>query len=152
MPVDGLEVTRIKQAGRNLISNWDKKLNLSCNDPTVAFDLAGMIRLPNSYNTRRGCWSIPLTSDEILSLSHDELLDVAQEPREGYIQIGSKDINMVLPEKRPSVFKRSTEVKNLPTISLNNIKVLPCLAQAALGEGNQFTGPDSIWQRIWQIG
>tara|TARA_R100001509_G_scaffold28595_1_gene15092 strand:+ start:1331 stop:2443 length:1113 start_codon:yes stop_codon:yes gene_type:complete len=136
-PTDGLEVTRIKQGGRNLLRKWDKKLDLSCNDPTVAFDLAGMIRIPNSYNMRRGCWTIPLSSHEILSLSHEELIEIAQEPREGYIEIGRKDIHLVLPEKRESRFKsRRGEMKDLPSISLNNIKVLPCLAQAALGEGN----------------
>ena len=92
-PTDGLEVTRIKQGGRNLLRKWDKKLDLSCNDPTVAFDLAGMIRLPNSYNMRRGCWTIPLSSHEVLNLSHEELIELAQEPREGYIEIGRKDMN-----------------------------------------------------------
>ena len=65
------------------------------------------------------------------------MIELAQDPREGYIEIGRKDIHLILPEKRESRFKsRRGEMKDLPSISLNNIKVLPCLAQAALGEGN----------------
>ena len=60
MPTTSSEVRRIKEGGRNLMSQWHRKLDLGCNDPAVAFDTSGMIRIPNSYNARRGCWSIPL--------------------------------------------------------------------------------------------
>ena len=43
-PSDGYSVARVKEGGRKLISSWHKKLNLSCNDPTVAFDTSGMDR------------------------------------------------------------------------------------------------------------
>ena len=76
-PSDGYSVARVKEGGRKLISRWHKKLNLSCNDPTVAFDTSGMIRIPNSYNSKRGCWSIPLDSHTILNLTHDEIMEKA---------------------------------------------------------------------------
>lgn len=137
LPTDGLEVTRLKSAGKMLMMNWHDALDLSCNDPTVAFDLAGMIRIPNSYNMKRGCWSTPLTSEEVLTLEHEDLLDLAQEPRGGYIQLGQKPIKLTLPEKKTGVFAvNKKKVGDLPTISLGKIQVLPCLAQAALGEGN----------------
>ena len=137
LPTDGLEVTRIKSAGRTLISNWHNELDLPCNDPTVAFDLAGMIRLPNSYNSKRGCWSIPLSSEEVMTLSHDDLIELSQTPRSGYIELGNTPLTLKLPKKR-NPFNSIKKKRNtdLPTISLNKMVMLPCLAQAALGEGN----------------
>lgn len=137
MPTDGWEVTRIKQGGRNLIANWQKELDLSCNDPTVAFDFAGMIRIPNSYNSKRGCWTIPLDDEEVMNLSHEELIDLSQDPRSGYVKHGKKPINLILPKKKDNPFKTKKKmISNLPAISLGKMIVLPCLAQAALGPGN----------------
>ena len=81
LPTDGVDATRIKRAGRELMTKWYNELDLSCNDPTVAFDLAGMIRIPNSYNYRRGCWSTPLHSDEIMQLDEEDLIELAQVAR-----------------------------------------------------------------------
>ena len=135
-PSDGYSVARVKEGGRKLIASWHKKLSLSCNDPTVAFDTSGMIRIPNSYNSRRGCWSIPLDSDSILNLTHDGLMEKAQEPVSGYIEHGQNDVAIKVAERR-SPFKKTIEkVEGLPDITLGDIIVLPCLAQSALGEGN----------------
>jgi hypothetical protein len=136
LPTDGLEVTRIKSAGRDLMANWHKELDLPSNDPTVAFDLAGMIRIPNSYNSKRGCWVTPLTSEEVLTLSYDDVLELAQDTRGGYIELGDKPLTLKLPKKRNPFKMQKKKVGDLPTIVLNDMKILPCLAQAALGEGN----------------
>jgi hypothetical protein len=94
-----------------------------------------MIRIPNSYNARRGCWSIPLMSKEILELNHDGLMELAQEPRPGYIEHGRKGAEIKLPERR-NFFKREVEkVEHLPDVTLDDIVVLPCLSPA-LGVGN----------------
>jgi len=135
-PSDGYSVARVKEGGRKLIAAWHKKLNLSCNDPTVAFDTSGMIRIPNSYNSRRGCWSIPLDSDSILNLTHDDLMEKAQDPISGYIEHGENDVAITVAQRK-SPFKKTVEkVDGLPDITLGDIIVLPCLAQSALGEGN----------------
>lgn len=137
LPTDGLEVTRIKNAGRTLMKNWHDALNLSCNDPTVAFDLAGMIRIPNSYNAKRGCWMIPINNEELMTLAYEDLFELAQEYRSGYVVHGEKPLTLKLPEKRSNAFKRDRrKVSDLPTVSLGKIIILPCIAQAALGEGN----------------
>ena len=135
MPTTSSEVRRIKEGGRNLMSQWHRKLDLGCNDPAVAFDTSGMIRIPNSYNARRGCWSIPLMSKEILELDHDGLMELAQEARPGYIEHGNKGAEIKLPERR-NFFKREVEkVEHLPDVTLDDIVVLPCLSPA-LGVGN----------------
>ena len=133
-PTNGSEVSRIKYAGRKLLNGLDKKLNLSCNDPTVAFDTSGMIRIPNSYNARRECWSIPLTSKQILSLDEDAFYELAQLPQTGYYELGENAITM---EVSNSVLTmQDIKPVDIPTVSLDNIHILPCLVQAAMGGGN----------------
>jgi hypothetical protein len=135
-PSTGLEVSRIKNAGKKYLVKLHKELDLPSNDPTVAFDTAGMIRIPNSYNTKRGCWSIPLKHDEIMNLSHDDLIELAQEPRSGAIKHGDIKFELMIPEKQKVTFTKTKRNIDLPDVSLDKILVLPCIAQAALGEGN----------------
>lgn len=136
MPSIGLDVSRIKEAGRTLLLKWHRELNLPSNDPTVAFDTAGMIRIPNSYNTKRGCWTIPLETNEVKNIiDHDELIELAQKQRTGYTQHGNKRIKLEL-KKKKAIFKTAKRNVSLPDISLDKILILPCIAQAALGPGN----------------
>ena len=135
-PSTGLDVARIKDAGRSLLSEWHRSLNLYCNDPTVAFDTAGMIRIPNSYNSKRGCQTIPLTSEEILECDYEEFIELANEPRSGFISHGDEKVKLKV-KKKSKKFKekRHTDI-DLPELSTNDMLILPCLAQAAMGEGN----------------
>lgn len=135
-PNNGFEVSRIKDGGKRLIMKWHKLLDISCNDPTVAFDTAGMIRIPNSYNMRRGCWSIPLETEELMTLDQYELLDLAQEPREGYIAHGKTPIKLELPKRKKASLAKKRKIVDLPDVSFDKLLILPCLVQAALGEGN----------------
>ena len=134
-PSNGSAVSRIKHAGRKLMNKWDKMFNLRCNDPTVAFDMAGMIRIPNSYNAKRGTWMIPLRSDELLKLDYNGLMELGQEPRRGVIQHGSTPITLDV-SSTPVMTMADIKPVDIPTVSLTDIQVLPCLAQAAMGEGN----------------
>lgn len=137
LPTDADSNRRIKQAGKDLMLKWHKELNLPSNDPVVAFNTRGMIRIPNSYNAKRGCWTIPLSSKELLNLTHEDLIELAQMPRSGYIELGKKSIELKVPEKKSSPFKqRLSQVGELPTISVGKVIILPCIGQAALGEGN----------------
>jgi len=135
-PKNGNELSRIKYSGRLLINKWDKKLGgLRCNDPTVAFDTSGMIRIPNSYNAKRECWSVPLESKEIIEGDYDYFMDKAQEASSGYIPIGSNTLEFEVIKNR---FMNVNDIKPvyIPPVSFENLHILPCLAQAALGEGN----------------
>jgi hypothetical protein len=135
-PSTGLDVTRIKDAGRLILSSWHKKLDLPSNDPTVAFDTAGMIRIPNSYNSKRGCWGLPVDTDMLNNLSHNELEAISQEPSSGYIKHGNKGLVLKLKERKQLFKSKRTEIVNLPDLSIDGLTILPCLAQAAMGEGN----------------
>jgi len=135
-PKSGSEVSRIKSSGRELIKQWQNKIGvLNCNDPTVMFDTSGMIRIPNSYNAKRGVWSFPLTSEEIMNFTFDDFMTKGMESHTGYIQHGEIKLTMKIIENK---FSQNFNLKSveLPTVSLNDIHILPCLSQAAMGGGN----------------
>jgi hypothetical protein len=135
-PRNGNELSRIKYSGRILLNEWDRRLGgLRCNDPTVAFDTSGMIRIPNSYNAKRECWSIPLTSEDIINGDFDYFMDKAQESGSGYIALGEEPLEFEVVKNK---FMDVSNIKPVyvPPVSFDNIHILPCLAQAALGEGN----------------
>jgi len=133
-PSNGSELSRIKHAGRKYLNTLDKQLNLSCNDPTVAFDTSGMIRIPNSYNARRECWSIPLSSEQIMSLDENAFHELAQTAQSGYYAHGS--IPLELEVSKAIMSMKDIQPVEIPTVSLDNIHILPCLVQAAMGGGN----------------
>ena len=134
IPSTGEEVSRIKQAGRVLLTDWRKTLSMSCSDPAVPFDTSGMIRLPNSYNDKRGCWSIPLSHDEITTLTPQDLVELAQEARSGYIPFGEKGVQMKV--KKGGL--RSTTTTNIKVEAgrIDGVKILPCLNAAAVSQQN----------------
>ena len=135
-PKSGSELSRIKHSGRVLISGWEKEIGqLKCNDPTVAFDTSGMIRIPNSYNAKRGTWCIPLTSEDILTLSFDDLMEKGMNPHSGYIALGENKTKMKVIENKFSENYNLQPVE-LPTVAFDDIHILPCLSQAAMGGGN----------------
>jgi len=79
----------------------------------------------------------PITSDELLTLDEDDLWELSQEFRGGYIRTGGNRIKMPMVEKPKRGFtKKKRQIGDLPTVTLGNIVVLPCIAQAALGAGN----------------
>ena len=132
-PKSGNELSRIKHSGRVLINSWEKKIGtLRCNDPTVAFDTSGMIRIPNSYNARRECWSIPLSSEDILNGDFDYYMDKAQESHSGYIELGENKLELKIIKSR---IMNMADVKpiEIPTVFLDDVIILPCLSQAAQG-------------------
>ena len=71
-----------------------------------------------------------------MTLSADDVFELAQEPRGGYIELGETPLKLTLPKKRNPFKAKRKKIGELPTITLHNMKILPCLAQAALGEGN----------------
>jgi len=134
-PSTGVAVSKIKHAGRRLVQGWHKMFNLRCNDPGVYFDTARMIRIPNSYNAKRGCWMIPLTTEQIMKNTHDDFMEQSQEPHRGFIQHGKTPITLNVKETIDVNFGEIKPI-DIPSISLSDIQILPCIAQAAMGEGN----------------
>jgi len=137
IPSSGSQVSAIKEAGMNVVNDWIHQLDLYCSDPAVPFDTSGLIRIPNSYNAKRGYWSIPLTSKEIYDSDIWSIMELAMSPRSGKYTYGSKGVELDVkkPSERKAVFKHSTPAMDIPTISMNGVKILPCLNTAACQVG-----------------
>ncbi len=131
----------LKGAGRCLVRSWANELSLQCIDPTVTFDLASLIRVPNSYNVKRGLWSIPLTTEELTTLEWEDIQELAQTHRSGYFSYGSTgchlDTTISLEDSLYGMLNHDTE--NIPTLTMNGIAVLPCLQASSCRTGSNPT-------------
>jgi hypothetical protein len=138
-PATGSEVSLIKAAGKKVVNGWKKDLDLTCMDPTVPFDMARMIRIPNSFNAKQHVlrWSIPLRSEELLAWSWDDVCERAEASRDGVFEYGDNGIDIPIEQVRRARFeKRVGETVHFDTISMDGIKILPCLMEAACQVGS----------------
>jgi hypothetical protein len=131
-------VSAVKEAGMAVINSWIHKLKLYCSDPAVPFDTSGLIRIPNSYNAKRGYWSIPLTTEELMDNDIWSIMELALQPRKGKFTYGTQGVilDVKKPSEREAIFKTSTPAIDLPTISMDGITILPCLNTAACQQGS----------------
>ena len=138
LPSSGTQVSHIKAAGKKVINKWKKDMELYCMDPTVPFDTARMIRVPNSYNAKQHVlrWSIPLTSEQLLTMSWDEICEKAENPINTAHFYGHKGVNLPISEVRKSQFKVTGEPVNFDTVKMGSIKILPCLMESACQVGS----------------
>ena len=136
MPTSGRQVSRVKEAGRRLLTEWENELGLTCSDPAVPFDTAGMIRIPNSYNDKKGLWSIPLKSDELMGFGAEDIMELALRPRKGYFEYGEKGAILNVKERAPTPFKTDSPKMNIATAKMDGVKILPCLNTVACQGGN----------------
>ena len=131
-PNPGMEVSILKGAGRHTVREWADELGLNCIDPTVTFDLASLIRVPNSYNVKRGLWSIPLMSEELMTCTWEEIQQKATTHRSGYFTYGQHGLDLDLnsqPNKHLGGLLNPTS--DIPTLRMDGVAILPCLQASA---------------------
>ena len=135
-PGSGAHLSSIKEAGMQLVNDWIHDLNLYCSDPAVPFDTSGMIRIPNSYNAKRGFWSIPLTTND-MERGIEHIMDKAMTVKNGVISYGSTGIPLEVkkPSEGAQIFNPNTTPIDLPTMSMDGVIILPCLNSAACQVG-----------------
>ncbi len=135
-PGDGPHLSAIKEAGIQLVNDWVKDMDLYCCDPMVPFDTSGLIRIPNSFNAKRGFWSIPVTTED-LEAGHQHIIFEAMEPKTGYQEYGSNGVKLTIRPvtEKVQIFNESDKVLDLPTVRMNGVIILPCLNQAACQVG-----------------
>ena len=138
LPFNGIDCSIIKNSGRALVRGWADELGLKCIDPTVTFDLASLIRVPNSYNVKRERWCIPLRSEEICEWDWERITQKATHHRSGFYSYGSSGVVLDLSE-RHRVWEREMEPVEIPTINMGDVAVLPCLQAAACRQGSNPT-------------
>ncbi|MAN63720.1 MAG: hypothetical protein CMI60_17440 [Parvibaculum sp.] len=137
IPSNGDSLSDIKEAGMKIVSDWIYTMDLYCSDPAVPFDTSGMIRIPNSYNSKRGLWSIPLSTQDLeAGLAH--ITEKALDPGQGMIPYGNQGLKLevVKGKSRGKVFNPNSKPLDLPTISMDGVIILPCLNSAACRVGS----------------
>ncbi len=137
VPGSGNHLSAIKDAGMTVVNEWIRDLNLFCSDPAVPFDTSGMIRIPNSYNAKRGLWSIPLSSIDIeKGLEH--IMSKAIDAQSGMISYGNQGLELNIKEvdKNSQIFNPKSKPIDLPTVSMDGVIILPCLNSAACRIGS----------------
>ena len=137
MPSDGTGLSDVKDAGMRIVNDWIREMNLFCSDPAVPFDTSGMIRIPNSYNSKRGLWSIPLSTGD-LAKGLDYIMESALDPKSGMIPYGSQGLvlEVIKTQRKRGVFNPSSAPLDLPAASMDGIVILPCLNSAACRVGS----------------
>ena len=137
IPGSGAHLSAIKEAGMQVVNDWVRDLDLFCSDPAVPFDTSGMIRIPNSYNAKRGFWSVPLTSTD-LERGLDHIWNKASESKVGVISYGTEGVPLAVkkPSERSQIFNPNTAPIDLPTVSMDGVIILPCLNAAACQQGS----------------
>tara|TARA_R100000808_G_scaffold25098_1_gene61950 strand:- start:22815 stop:23894 length:1080 start_codon:yes stop_codon:yes gene_type:complete len=138
-PATGSEVSLIKTAGKKVINEWKADLDLTCMDPTVPFDMARLIRIPNSYNAKRHVlrWSIPLRSHELLEWTWDNVCEQAEDSREGLFQYGNNGVDLPIEQVKKARFNKVPgETIHFDTVNMEGVKILPCLVEAACQVGS----------------
>jgi len=139
-PAPGMECSILKGAGRYVVRQWADDLSLNCIDPTVTFDLASLIRVPNSYNVKRGLWSIPLTTDEVMEWDWEKIQEVAQKHRSGYYAYGHDGLDLDL-NAQPTQYLQGllNPTDDVPVLTMDGVAVLPCLQASACRTGSNPT-------------
>ena len=134
----GWHASQIRAAGKSVINAWKKDMELYCMDPTVPFDLARVIRIPNSYNAKQHVlrWSIPLNTEELMTMSWDEICDMAYEARNTAFIYGEKGVVLEVKKMRERRFKATGDPVEFDTVKMGSIKILPCLMEAACVVGS----------------
>jgi len=136
-PGSGSHLSAIKEAGMTQVNDWVRDLDLFCSDPAVPFDTSGMIRIPNSYNAKRGFWSVPVATDD-LENGMDHIMQIALDAKRGCISYGNEGVSLIVkkPSERGQIFNTQSKPLDLPTVKMNDVIILPCLNQAACSQGS----------------
>ena len=137
LPTNGAQVSHIKAAGKKLINKWKDEMDLYCMDPTVPFDPARMIRIPNSYNAKQHVmrWSIPMRTEDFEN-SWDEICEMAQNPKNESYYYGKVGVNLEIKKIRKKNFEDNGEPVQFETVQMGKVKILPCLVEAACQVGS----------------
>tara|TARA_R100000995_G_scaffold70952_1_gene39578 strand:- start:435 stop:1544 length:1110 start_codon:yes stop_codon:yes gene_type:complete len=136
-PGSGGHLSSIQEAGMQLVNDWIKDLDLFCSDPAVPFNTSGMIRIPNSYNAKRGYWSIPLNTND-MERGIEHIMEIAEQPKAGLMSYGESGIALDVkkPSERAQIFDPAAKPLDLDTVSMDGIIILPCLNSAACQVGS----------------
>tara|TARA_R100001440_G_scaffold35191_1_gene54156 strand:+ start:17334 stop:18431 length:1098 start_codon:yes stop_codon:yes gene_type:complete len=131
-------------SGRMIINQWVKTHDLKTLDPVVSFRPDRHIRIPNTYNFKRQIWGIPVWREDLMQ-GWNYIVTKAQEPAPGMNLYEGKGMSIKIIERDSiNLFDSSNSVAKsfeagdieIDIERINNIPMLPCLAQAACEKGS----------------
>lgn len=132
-------------SGRMVINQWVKRFNLRTLDPVVSFRPDRHIRIPNTYNFKRQIWGIPITHED-LEEGWRHIVQEAQNPNAGmHLYEGSGMPLEIIERNSVNLFEgrynHETKTFEMEDIDIdieriNNIPMLPCLAQSSCEVGS----------------
>lgn len=81
IPLKPLKLTRPKETLHMFFDQLCEAASFKTIDTSVTADIERILRVPNTVNSKSNLWCIPLTYDELKTLSHDEISELARFPR-----------------------------------------------------------------------
>tara|TARA_R100000329_G_scaffold109690_3_gene90136 strand:- start:1493 stop:2557 length:1065 start_codon:yes stop_codon:yes gene_type:complete len=131
---DGRGMSDLMTAGRRIVEGWVKEWSLRTLDPVVSFRPDRHIRIPNTYNFKRGLWGFPITTEDF-DLKWTDIIKRAMNPSGGMVCYGTNGMALHIEERDPDKPFEAQEVE-VDMKKVGNINVLPCLAASSCKVGD----------------
>lgn len=138
------EMSNLLFSGRAMLNKWIKDMDLITVDPVVSFRPDRHIRIPNTYNSKRKLWSIPVSIDDICK-GWDAVKEMASKPSGGMKLCGNKGLSIDIVEYDESnpylgmtkMFQKfDADDINVKMQNVEGIPMLPCLEAACCVKGS----------------
>tara|TARA_Y100001963_G_scaffold127391_1_gene180747 strand:- start:189 stop:1289 length:1101 start_codon:yes stop_codon:yes gene_type:complete len=132
-------------SGRAMINKWINDMDLVTIDPVVSFRPDRHIRIPNTFNTKRSLWSIPVDQQDLAN-GWDYISEKAKNPSGGMKARGKNGLKIEIVKSDPgnqymsgmTGFFGKFEAAEITVNSRNisGIPMLPCLDAACCTKGD----------------
>tara|TARA_Y100001937_G_scaffold23658_1_gene33709 strand:+ start:1749 stop:2810 length:1062 start_codon:yes stop_codon:yes gene_type:complete len=139
------EMNDLLFSGRALVNKWIGDMDLVTIDPVVSFRPDRHIGIPNTYNTKRELWSIPISKED-LELGWHHVVEQAKNPMGGMKIRGDKGLEIEIVKSDPGnpylsgmtgfFGKFEAAEISVSSRSISGIPILPCLDAAACTKGD----------------
>ena len=138
------EMSNLLFSGRAMINKWINDMDLITVDPVVSFRPDRHIRIPNTYNSKRKLWSIPLSIDDLCK-GWEAVKVMAGNPSGGMKTCGNNGLSIDIvefDENNPhlgmtKMFQNfDAEDISIKMDNVEGIPMLPCLQAACCDKGS----------------
>ena len=139
------EMNDLLFSGRALVNKWIGDMDLVTIDPVVSFRPDRHIGIPNTYNTKRELWSIPISKEDLEQGWH-HVVEQARNPMGGMKIRGDKGLEIEIVKSDPGnpylsgmtgyFGKFEAAEISVSSRNISGIPILPCLDAAACTKGD----------------
>ncbi|MGB0164897.1 MAG: hypothetical protein ACPF9I_05760 [Candidatus Thalassarchaeaceae archaeon] len=141
--VSAMELNDLLFSGRAMLNKWIKDMDLITVDPVVSFRPDRHIRIPNTFNFKRGLWSIPVNQSD-LATGWDSITKMATKASSGMKVSGTKGVHIDIVHRDPgnpfmlnnTAMKFDSDDITISASSVSGIPMLPCIEASACVKGS----------------